>query len=296
MALKDIFNTFKHDTVVVGQLDRYLEKKVNFDNDRAVDVNAPSQAGKCMRANYYMRKQYPADGDIDARTMRIFDNGTHVHIRLQKYMTDMGLLIMDEVPLINDEFHIQGHTDGYLDLGDEVAILEIKSINDQQFQRLKDVKEEHKKQGLIYAYCANSRRIYLRNHYHSIEDFENSESERRIYFEKHYQHMQTGHHYSRQSKIKHEVDLNIISDDILFRTEVPVSRVVFLYEDKNTQDLKEFVVKVDVSTRDILNEVLESYRQLNKYCKENKVPPREGRNKSDSMCRWCSYKDECWVV
>ena len=44
---------------------------------------------------------------------------------------------------------------------DEVAILEIKSINDNQFSQLRDAKEEHKRQGLIYLYCAEERRKYL---------------------------------------------------------------------------------------------------------------------------------------
>ena len=40
------------------------------------NVNAPSQAGKCNRANYYMRMQIGGDGSIDPRLQRIFDNCT----------------------------------------------------------------------------------------------------------------------------------------------------------------------------------------------------------------------------
>ena len=133
MALKDMFNAMKKEGYVTAPLDKYLYEQANKDSDRAVDVNAPSQAGKCNRANYYMRKQYESDGCIDPRTQRIFDNGSKVHERLQTYLLDMELLLMDEVPLINDEYKIQGHTDGFLGLEDEeVAILEIKSINDNQ--------------------------------------------------------------------------------------------------------------------------------------------------------------------
>ena len=159
MALKEMFQAMKKEGYVTAPLDRYLFEQANKPNDRAVNVNAPSQAGKCNRANFYMRMQYEDDGSIDPRTQRIFDNGTYTHERLQSYLIDMELLLMDEVPLINDQYNIQGHTDGFLNLEDEVAILEIKSINDNQFTQLRDAKEEHKKQGLIYLFCAEERRL-----------------------------------------------------------------------------------------------------------------------------------------
>ena len=295
MALKDVFNSMKREGYVIKPLNLYLNR-LNEDNDRAVDVNAPSQVGQCMRHNYYMRKQtFPQSGN-DARLQRIFDNGTHVHLRLQEYLLDMNLLICDEVPLINDEYNIQGHSDGFLDLGGEVAILEIKSINDNQFNQLKDAKEEHKKQGLVYLFCAESRRQYLHDTYRNRKEFRESLEERKLYFEKHYQHIVGGNKHSRASKIAHEVDCNIISDDILFDTQQPISKVIFLYENKNNQELKEFCVQLNKSTKPILDEVLENCSVLNNYCKNNEVPPREGANKSCSMCNWCQYKNECWVL
>lgn len=294
MALKDMFSAMKKEGYVTAPLDRFLYEQANKPNDRAVDVNAPSQAGKCSRANYYMRKQYECDGGIDPRTQRIFDNGTYTHERLQKYLMDMFLLICDEVPLINDEYNIQGHTDGYLDLGDEVAILEIKSINDNQFTQLKDAKEEHKKQGLIYLFCAEERRQFLKRTYKTREEFEESQSIRAEYFRHHYSHMKGGSKHSREDKIEHEVDLNLISDDILFDTDKPISKVIFLYENKNNQELKEYVVERNVLTEPILSEVLEEYVYLNKCCDDSKLPPREGTGKSCQMCRWCNYKIECY--
>ena len=198
-----MFNSLKKEGYITAPLDRYLFEQANKPNDRAVDVNAPSQAGKCLRGNYYMRKQIECES-IDPRTQRIFDNGTYTHERLQKYLMDMFLLICDEVPLINDEYNIQGHTDGFLDLGDEVAILEIKSINDNQFNQLKDAKDEHKCQGLIYLYCAEERRLFLRRTYKNREEFEKSKETRERYFRFHYQHMKDGSKYTREEKIENE--------------------------------------------------------------------------------------------
>lgn len=296
MALKDMFSAMKKEGYITKPLDRYLFEQANKPNDRAVNVNAPSQAGNCNRANYYMRMQYEGDGTIDPRTQRIFDNGTYTHERLQAYMIDMGLLIMDEVPLLNEKYNIQGHTDGFLDLGGEVAILEIKSINDNGFNQLKDAKDEHKCQGLVYLYCAEERRLWLHEHYKSVAEFNESYEERYAYYEAHYQHMKSGRKFTREQKIRNEVLLNMLSDNVLFYTDKPITKVVFLYENKNNQELKEFVVERSLATEPILTGVLDNYAELNRCCETHTVPPREGTSKSCNMCRWCSYKNECYVM
>lgn len=300
MSIKSMFKAMKAEGYVTAPLDRYLFEEANRPNDRAVNVNAPSQAGNCMRANYYMRMQYDKDGSTDPRAQRIFDNGTYTHERLQAYLLDMELLLMDEVPLINEEYNIQGHTDGFLGLVDEkgideVAILEIKSINDNQFSQLKDAKEEHKKQGLVYLYCAEERRRWLHEHYKTPKEFNDSYEERYKYFESKYQHMQGGRKYTREQKIKNEVMLNMLSDNILFYTDKPIKKVIFLYENKNNQELKEFLVERNMTTEPILDEVLEGYLYLNECCEEHTLPPREGTSKSCSMCRWCDYKVQCYI-
>ena len=301
LSFKDMFMSMDkaNRTYVTGALDLYLTKQANKPNDRAINVNAPSQAGKCQRANFYMRTQVENDGSVDPRTQRIFDNGTYTHERLQSYMLDMGLLICDEVPLINEQYNIQGHTDGILDIGNgEIAVLEIKSINDRGFTALKDAKEEHKKQGLIYLYCLEERRKYLHEKYKTREDFFSATSkvERSKYFESKYQHMKDGSHYTRKEKIENEVKLNMIADDILYDTNKPITKVVFLYENKNNQELKEYVVERNVTTESILTDLLEKYEYLNKCIEEGTLPEREGTSKSCNTCRWCSYQNECWVV
>ena len=295
MSLNSLFQSVKQEGYIIKPLDFFLEKQANADNDRAVDVNAPSQAGQCMRHNYYMRKRYDSDGDIGARTQRIFDNGTYTHERLQAYLLEMFLLICDEVPLLDEEYNIQGHTDGFLDFpDDEIAILEIKSINDNQFNQLKDAKEEHKQQGLIYLYCAEQRRLALRKKYKTLKDFYASQEERAEYYRSKYQHMKGGRKFTREQKIQHEVDLNLICDDILYQTDKPITKVIFLYENKNNQELKEYVVERNKVTEHILTGVLNRYEELNEYCEEEEVPPREGTSKSCQTCRWCQYSLECW--
>lgn len=297
MALKAVFSALKKEGYVVRDLDLYLLSLNDTDEDRAIDVNAPSQIGNCLRARYYSRTKAPKDGGaIDARTRRIFDNGTKTHERLQGYMLEQGMLLMDEVPVHNPEYNIQGHTDGLLKLSAaERGILEIKSINSNGFQSLRDAKEHHKKQGLVYVYCLEERRKYLRETYSSREAFDASLKARKEEYAKLYQHLKDGRKYTRKKKIDFQCDLHARMDSILFDTKVPITKAVFLYENKDTQDLREFVVSTsEASAKVILREVLGECETLNDYVARGKTPPRCARNKSDSACRWCDYKTECW--
>lgn len=316
MALKSVFNALKNDGgYIIKPLDMYLLSLNSKDNDRATNVNSPSQASVCNRANYYARMGYQNDGSIEPRTRRIFDNGTKTHERLQEYLLAEGILISDEVPCINPEYNIQGHTDGFLSLGSikehielipvgvcrakvtvkeytEVGILEIKSINSHGFTQLKDAKPEHKQQAMIYLYCAETRRVLLQSKYKTFQDFKNSTEERAEEFRKRYEHLQDGHKYSKEEKIDFQVKLCLDADYVLYNTKRPITKVVFLYENKDNQELKEYCVTRDDN---ILKETLEKYERLNLACEKEEIPEREGTSKSCSTCRYCNYKIECFA-
>lgn len=311
MALNKIFkDMMKQEGHIVKPLEKYLLKKNKEKNDRAVNVNAPSQIGKCMRANYYARMQYENDGTLSPRALRIFANGHGVHDRIQQDLLDCKLLLMDEVPILNDELNIQGHTDGFLNLGGittetikkgkfkklikvfkEIAILEIKSINDNGFKGLKSAKEDHILQGMDYLFCTEDRRLYLRETYKTETQFQNSKKERTDYFRSKYQHIEDGSKYTKEEKIENQVKINLKKDDILYHTINPVTKIIFLYENKNDQDLKEFVVEWDY---DKIEYIIDYCKTLNDYVQNKKIPEREGTGKSCSTCRWCDYKLTCW--
>jgi hypothetical protein len=301
MSLNNIFKVMKTDGLVVKPLEKYLLGLNTLDNDRAINVNAPSQLGGCCRSNFYSRMKYPRDCLIDPRTRRIFNNGDYVHIRLQQYLEGAGLLLMREVPLIDTELNIQGHTDGFLNLDKvknahkikDLKILEIKSINDNAFSKLKDAKEEHKIQGTTYLYCTERRRQYLRTKYKSEEEFKKSSLHRMIRFKNRFSYLKGGHKHTKAEKITLQVKLCLKADNILFHTVNPITDVVFLYEDKNNQELKEFLVSRNEETVDYIKNYA---KKLNAYCNNKELPPREGTSKSCNDCRWCNYRNTCWVV
>ena len=298
LSLKKYFNAMKNEGYVVKPLEMYLLGLSATDSDRALNVNAPSSVGQCLRSRYYARVEAERDPySVDARTRRIFDNGTAVHERLQSYLKEAGILLMDEVPIINHQYNIQGHTDGIIHISDsdELGVLEIKSINSRGFSEIKSEKPEHKRQGLVYLYCLEQRRLELQKKYPTEQDFIKSSVSRTLKYKRFYDYLQDGRKYSREEKINHQVSLCKQSDDLLYHCKTPITKVIFLYENKDTQDLKEYcVVSTQPDSVRVMSDIINEFSVLNEAVQNKIVPPREGNSKSDNMCRWCSFKTECW--
>jgi len=67
-----------------------------------------------------------------------------------------------------------------------------------------------------------------------------------------------------------------------------IKKGVVLYENKNTQDLKEFIVEYDENT---VKDVLEKFHILMEQIKSNIVPSINGVD--TWKCGYCPYADEC---
>lgn len=296
-GLQALFDTAKRGGHVIRPLEMYLLKSQNEDNDRAFNVNAPSSIGKCLRARYYSRTG-AVKVKNDAKSMRIFGNGHKVHDRLQECLINAGILLMSEVPVLHSDLLIQGHTDGILKLSDsELGVLEIKSINQRQFEELKREKDEHREQGLSYLFCIEQRWKELKDKYKNAWDFAKSRKARRKYYAKFYQHLKGGSKHTRQEKIDFQVDLHMKLDSLLFRCDKPITKVVFLYENKNTQELKEYTVSSeDKGAEKVINRIIDECFYVNECVETGEVPNRCTTSKSSQVCRFCDYRNECWIL
>ena len=297
MSLKDSFKAIKNEGYVIKPLETYLLSLSATDEDRAINVNAPSQIGSCLRSRYYARTGAERDvHSVDPRTRRIFDNGSYVHERLQSYLEECGVLLMREVSIINDQYNIQGHTDGILKLSDnELGVLEIKSINNRSCSELKSEKPEHKRQGLVYLFCLESQRQYLQSRYKTEEEFNRSILARRRRYAKYYEHLKDGSKFTAKQKAQFQIDLCCQRDKLLYYCKTPITKVIFLYENKDTQDLKEYCVQsTDPSAIEVMTDIFVECKELNECVEKGIKPEREGKSKSDNACRWCSFKTECW--
>jgi hypothetical protein len=345
MALADFLRTNIHDSNVVGRLDNYLLRIANVKNDdRRWDVNSPSMMGRCKRQVYYSRINADGDNDITARTMRIFDNGSKVHERLEHYLLDAGVALTNEIPVRHHDLMIMGHADLIIHLADtytvenpfkythdevnvrayiesraiaEIAVGEIKSINANGFANLRDAKPEHKAQAMAYLVSMEARRKYLKKKFKSYDDLVNAQikdSYKNPIFAD-YDYLQDGSKYTRAQKINHKVSHFMLVDLILFLTTKPVSKMVFIYESKDTQEIKEYTVE---ASEEMLNDVDDYMMFINNYVRAYRrayrrklyigggivsdkdksqlirtlAPPQEG-TKSSQLCRYCSFKTTC---
>jgi CRISPR/Cas system-associated exonuclease Cas4 (RecB family) len=66
-----------------------------------------------------------------------------------------------------------------------------------------------------------------------------------------------------------------------------------LYVNKDTQDLKEFLIEYD---QDLCNKLLDSLEELGKKIENNQVPIRLNDWPSNGQCRYCPYKEVCSMV
>lgn len=70
-----------------------------------------------------------------------------------------------------------------------------------------------------------------------------------------------------------------------------ISKGIILYEDKNTQDLKEFLVEYDSQIEDWFNQ---KFSRLLTFFNAGNLPERICFNIQDGINRWCPYVDECF--
>lgn len=197
-ALQRWLKADKTDTRVIGPISKHLLARPP-DTSRRQDVLHPSELVKkdfCPRAAYYrLMGEVPTPERHSMRLQSIFDEGHAVHARWQGWLAEMGVLYglwstlegtqwavsadidpkIDrylEVPLVDEDLRIQGHSDGWVKgIGDDYLI-EIKSIgpgtirveqpglfrSGDLFEAWKNVRSPfptHLRQGQLYLALAN---------------------------------------------------------------------------------------------------------------------------------------------
>jgi hypothetical protein len=138
-------------TMLVNSIDEYLQQRPK--DERPKHCFHPSSLHKSARELYYHYLEGDNNQEFDPRILRIFDNGHDVHGRIQRYLKDIGLLKHIEVSVENTDYEIKGHADGILEIEGIEGVLEIKSMNSNQFYSCYDPKPEHLIQINVYMFC-----------------------------------------------------------------------------------------------------------------------------------------------
>lgn len=120
---------------------------------RATCVFSPSSIGTLYPCDAKLAYGYlgaPKDARQDTRKLRIMQNGSYVHHRIQDYLARaFGDKFRPEVPVEIPELYISGTCDGILEYNGR-RVVEIKSINDSGFRKLKSPHAEHVTQVTCY--------------------------------------------------------------------------------------------------------------------------------------------------
>jgi hypothetical protein len=196
-------------SVLINDLNDYLLKKQK-PREPGYIIH-PSTIYQCPRCIAFEMLGCRAE-KVSAKTQRIFDNGTMMHLRYQKYFEEMQLIkrtgdqqLMKEWVVQNPKYWFQGAVDAILNIANTDYILELKSINSNQFNILIEPFLRHKMQACIYMFCSG------------------------------------------------------------------VHKTLFLYENKDTQEIKEFIYPFDET---LLSQLLIKVKHI-QMCLKNGVLPRK---------------------
>jgi len=229
--LKDILQTHKQNTILVGKINRYLISKNGTDASHFDGTFHPSMATSCKRQLAYVLLGLNIS-NIGAKLRRIFDNGKYYHLRVQKYIKKMSKAGIYGIKLLTTEERIGPTEDNISSQPDQTLIidglkyvLELKSINDHGFKELMGVSEGYTDQIQLYMHV----------------------------------------------------------------TGIP--RTLVLYENKNDQEFKEYVITYDADT---VRKILDKFASVTKANKREILPERECKGEYEYKAKHCNYCSVCF--
>ncbi|MDP2820834.1 MAG: PD-(D/E)XK nuclease family protein [bacterium] len=109
-----------------------------------------TDAGRCPRMIFFKFKNAPKKG-IDPRILRMFDHGDYIHRLILNALFSVGIVRASEINIPSQEL-ISGRADAIISVGDEMYVLDIKSMNSMVFRGLEKPKEENENQLQLYLH------------------------------------------------------------------------------------------------------------------------------------------------
>jgi CRISPR/Cas system-associated exonuclease Cas4 (RecB family) len=146
----------------------YLENQKNKDQTKFYITDA----GKCPRAVFFKLKNAPREA-IDARILRIFEHGEHIHRNIFNILYRLRIGVTTEISIPAQEI-ISGRADAILCINNENYVLDIKSMNSMIFRNLTQPKEENVFQIQLYMHYFNIKNgllLYIDKDQQNIKEF-----------------------------------------------------------------------------------------------------------------------------
>ena len=274
-TLREIKESMRRDTVILGDLQRHIIRQVNANNDaRRTDVLHPSQICKanwCPRQSYY--EMTGVEGEprsISASLANVFEEGHAIHDKYQRRFQEMGVIYGDtyadgdykEISIHHKALGIQGSLDGILDHTE--YMMEYKSIG------------------------VGTLRVEAPGLYYALENGEMTLEEvwRSI-------NRPFGTHL-RQAFLYIWLLRNgdLGGRDINNPWLRDIDKCVFIYEFKPNQQVKELVVTY---TPDMIQPILEQAREVVLSVKHGMILDRPRWAEPEAKdCKACSYRKVCY--
>lgn len=294
MSLKNLFNTMKSEGIVLPRLDRYLLSQKDESENHSHGYTSPSGIHSCVRSQMYRMMGERKDGSPAPRLRRIFDVGHKIHDLLQGYLKDEGILLLDEAPVYSSTYKVMGHTDGILKINSmSLGILEIKSINNDGYKGLLQAKEEHIRQANVYMLCMEELREKVNRAKTKMHFLNIKKGILREYEEFLNTFVIGGGKFTKEQKVAFKLKIMSNVIDLMYKYQKKIDTIVFLYMNKDTQEIKEFISYWD---DEIVAEIKERCAYIDSFRQANVLPnrPQEATGKSCSFCRYCDYKTACF--
>lgn len=290
--LKNLKDTYRRRDILLPSVERHVLKKAKEPSGRRDDVMHPSEMAKsdwCGRHDFYRMTGVPVDFKGRSPSFRlenVFDYGHSVHSKYQRWLTEMGILWgkwackkcahvwtgptpdycencesdsfrYKEVSLSNEELMISGHSDGIVLLDDSYKMIEIKTVGIST----------------------------LRFEAYSL--FDKYQSERLTPEELWFLIKRPFATHIRQGQIY----LHLARSQY---PELDIDEIIFIYEWKPTQEVKEFVVKYNP---DLISQILSTAELVSDAVRNNDVDivgRPEWAGKQGKTCSSCVYRNVCW--
>lgn len=296
-TMAEIAALYKRPSVLMGKIGEHLRAKAKAPSDRRQDVIHPSEMARddwCPRQTFYRIRDTRAGQEVldterfSMVTENIFAEGHSIHAKWQGWLREMGILhgiwqcmecdlkseTMEgppatcwycgsfsheyrEVPMTAEDTHmIVGHADGYIP--DLDCLIEIKSIGLGTLRM--DVPE------LLRRHTA------LTPDGRKIPDLDAIWRALEAPLEPHVRQAQI---YLWLAKL----------------AGLDAHRMVFLYEFKSNQQVKEFTILPDPA---ILEPMLASALDIRDAVEYGPEIPDRAHAKNSTPCKKCPFADECW--
>jgi CRISPR/Cas system-associated exonuclease Cas4 (RecB family) len=282
---RDVIEDYKH--AISTGLERYegknslievIHEQMKLNNNSESGLHDPckfypSSAGKCSRAIVYQMMGYEQE-ELDGRTLLIFENGNGYHTRMENLFHDTGLLIAPELSFEKPEWRISGRSDAVIkNFLPHKSSGNIIKLYEPEFQRNED--------GSTYR-DKNNKKVKVGEKLL----YEGADNDLIIVELKSISDKGFGYLDKYGAKEYHIKQLQLY----LYLTGV--RQGMLLYENKNTQELKEFFIPYDEA---VAKTVIDQIVLVNGCIDTHTLPPKE-YEQTDYECRYCSYNSICWPV